>query len=74
MSDVYFVRSAKGEGVPQDVAAAYVWMSLSAAKGKTQASETRDIAAQQLSRQYIKQAKARARKLHAEIQARIEKK
>jgi len=64
----------QGQGVPQDEAESYVWMSLSAANGKTMASASRDRAARKLSRQALEQAQARARKLHAEIQARIEKK
>jgi len=63
-----------GQGVPQDVAEAYVWTSLSAANGYTEASEIRDRAAQELSRQALEQAQARVRELQAEIQARIEKK
>ena len=60
---------AIGQGVQRDRVKAYVWFSLSAANGNTEAVNLRDISAQGLTPLVLKKAQARAKKLHAEIQA-----
>ena len=61
---------ARGEGVPQSDAEAYIWFSLASARGMENAAKSRDIAAENLSPQALARAQARAAKLHAEIEAR----
>jgi TPR repeat protein len=63
-----------GKGVPQDYSEAYVWLTLSAANGYKDAPKIRDRTANKLSHQALERAQARARTLHAEIQAKNGKK
>ena len=49
-----------GQGVPKDIVAAYMWFSLSAARGNSQAGEYRDNLAREMKPAQIAEAKARA--------------
>jgi TPR repeat protein len=58
-----------GEGVAQDTAQAYLWLSLAAAGGYEEALTARDEIATMLSPEIQKQTQEAARKLQEEIQA-----
>jgi hypothetical protein len=68
---------ALGNGVPEDISEAYVWANLAVAnkpmyEEKSSFLEIRDYCAEGLSPQALERAQERARKLHEEIQARME--
>ena len=63
---------SKGEGVPQDYAETYVWLSLAGTFGHKYAIENRDIMVDKLSPEALNAAQKRASKLFKEIQSRIE--
>ena len=59
-------------GLVQDSAEAYVWLTLMVAYGRYAAYELQGSLAQKLSPQELMAANSRARRLHEEIQARME--
>lgn len=68
---------ALGDGVPEDASEAYVWASLAVANKPMYEEESsflklRNLNAERLSPQALERAQERARKLHEEIQARME--
>ncbi len=56
-----------GEGVAQDDLEAYAWFALAADHGNPNAVKNRDLTAQELSPQQLKQARERARQIAAEL-------
>ena len=63
------MRSAVGQGVPQNLWEAHVWFSLAADNGHEEAAEMREHIAGLLSLDDLASAQAEADRIHAMIQA-----